>query len=332
MKKVFFICLVLVSFLIVGCGKHNDKDIVKDLSKKINKAKGYYLEGEMEIYNNDIVFKYDVSVSYEQKNNYRVSLKNIDNNHEQIILKNEDGVYVLTPSLNKSFKFQSEWPYNNSQVYLLQSIIKDLEGDKQKVFEEKEGHYILTTKVNYPNNRKLVQQKIYLDDKLNFKEVHVLDENNNPQIKMKFTSVDMKATFNKTYFSLNENMKASLTVEQTKAVSSIGDIIYPLYIPSNTHLVSQDKVEKDKGERILLSFDGDGPFMLIQETVDNEGEHLVIPTYGEPELLIDTIGAVSDSSINWISNGIEYYLASSVLEKDELIEIAKSIGVLPVAK
>jgi len=41
-----------------------------------------------------------------KKDMYKVSLTNKANNHEQIILKNNDGVYVLTPSLNKSFKFQ----------------------------------------------------------------------------------------------------------------------------------------------------------------------------------------------------------------------------------
>ena len=36
-------------------------------------------------------------------------------------------VRVLTPSLNKSFKFQSDWPYNNSQVYLLQTLLSDIQ-------------------------------------------------------------------------------------------------------------------------------------------------------------------------------------------------------------
>ena len=27
----------------------------------------------------------------------------------QIILRNEEGVFVLTPALNKSFRFQSDW-------------------------------------------------------------------------------------------------------------------------------------------------------------------------------------------------------------------------------
>ena len=72
------------------------KDAEKDLEKKINKLEGYNLTGEMEIINNDDVYKYDVDVSYSKTDKFRVSLKNKTNNHEQIILKNSDGVYVQT--------------------------------------------------------------------------------------------------------------------------------------------------------------------------------------------------------------------------------------------
>ena len=50
-------------------------------------------------------------------------------------------VIVLTPSLNKSFKFESEWPYSNSQVYLLQSLLQDLNNDKALVLEKKDNGY-----------------------------------------------------------------------------------------------------------------------------------------------------------------------------------------------
>ena len=40
----------------------------------------------------------------------------------------------MTPSLNKSFKFQSDWPYNSSQAYIMSSILKDLEDDDNAVF------------------------------------------------------------------------------------------------------------------------------------------------------------------------------------------------------
>ena len=63
-----------------------------------------------------------------------------------------DGVYVLTPTLNKSFKFQSKWPYNNSQSYLLQSIINDMENDANLKMTKQDGNYVFTSEVNYKNN------------------------------------------------------------------------------------------------------------------------------------------------------------------------------------
>src|SRR5690625_5969794 len=54
-----------------------------------------------------------------KKDLYRVALTNPeDEKGSQVILKNEDGVFVLTPALDKSFKFQTDWPENSSQPYL----------------------------------------------------------------------------------------------------------------------------------------------------------------------------------------------------------------------
>ena len=119
MKKYLFLLVLFLCIFMVGCGKNSNKSIKDELIKSINNLKGYELNGKLEVVNNDDVFNYDVVVNFKDKDYYRVSLKNIANNHEQIILRNDDGVYVVTPSLNKSFKFQSDWPYNNSQVYIL---------------------------------------------------------------------------------------------------------------------------------------------------------------------------------------------------------------------
>ena len=163
-------------------------------------------------------------------------------------------VTVLTPALNKSFKFQSEWPYNNSQIYLLQSLVNDLENDENRTFEEKDGMYILKSSVNYPNNNNLKEQMIYLDKGMNFKEVHVLDQNGTPQIKMKFNKIDMKATFDKEHFNLDENLKTTKTEETVSQVSKLDDVVYPMYMPEETHLISEDKISKDVGERLILTF------------------------------------------------------------------------------
>ena len=97
MKK-YLVCLIaIVSICVVGCGKKGEKDIVKNLSKKIENSKAYHLTGTLEMVNNENSYLYDVDVAYQKNDKFRFSLKNKTNNHEQIILKNEEGVYVLTP-------------------------------------------------------------------------------------------------------------------------------------------------------------------------------------------------------------------------------------------
>ncbi len=95
MKKIILMLIVSL-FLVSGCGKYSESDVVKDLEKKISKASAYQLDGSLEIVNNDEVYNYDVKVSYKKDNYYKVSLTNTANDHTQVILKNDDGVYVQT--------------------------------------------------------------------------------------------------------------------------------------------------------------------------------------------------------------------------------------------
>lgn len=325
MKKGIKLGIVLLLIITLsGCFKSKSENVLDDFIKKIEKLDGYYLDGELEIINNEDSYLYSVEVAYYKENNFRVSLKNKVNNHEQIILRNTEGVYVLTPSLNKSFKFQSDWPYNNSQSYLLQPISNDLKNDEERTVEEVDGGYLFTTKANYTSNNDISKQTILIDKDLNVKEVVVYDNNNQMKIKMKFNSIDYKATFDNTYFSLNANVFNSETMETNKTLDSI---IYPMYIPENTQLSGQEKITTENGERIILTFSGDSPFMIVQESVNTSEQILTIPMYGEPYIVTGTVGALSDSSVTWVNNGVEFYVVSEVLDKEQLLNIANSISV-----
>ena len=316
----------------VGCGKYTVKDAQSDLEKKINKADSYNLNGEMEIINNDDVYKYDVDVSYSKTDKFRVSLKNKTNNHEQIILKNSDGVYVLTPTLNKSFKFQSDWPYNNSQVYLLQTLLSDIQNDSQKEFKETGQNYIFTTSVNYPNNSDLVKQKIYFDKKLNPTKVEVMNDDDDVLIKMTFKKVDFDAKFKDKYFSLDNNMQTAKVEEEVNTVSKIDEEIYPMYIPENTKLSDKETVNLDDGQRIIMTFEGDNPFMLVQQTASVSDDASIVSVHGDPVQLATGVAAVSDNMVSWIDNGIEYYVVADNMSESELLSVASSVSVLPVSK
>lgn len=327
-KKLLKVFIILLLFTLTGCGRYTPSKITKDLEKKIGNLKAYRISGVLEITNNDDVYNYDVDVSYKAKDKYKVVLKNKANSHEQIILKNSDGVYVLTPALNKSFKFQSDWPYSTSQIYLLEAILDDIKNDNKKKLSKEKNQYVLQTKVNYTNNKKLVKQNIILDKHLNIKKIDVFDKNGIPLMQMTFKKIDYSPTFKNSYF----NLPKTLSTKKAKTTSKIEDVIYPLVIPANTKLVSEEKIDKTDGERVLMTFEGDKPFLLVEETANAEDELTVIPTYGEPYMFSDTIGVMADNSLSWNSSGMEYYLVSDVMSKEELLEIAKSINVLPTMK
>lgn len=320
MKKIIFVLLVSV-LLLTGCGKYSKDSIINHLEKKINK--GYKLSGKLNVVNNDENYDYDVDV-YKKNDNYKVILTNKSNSHMQIILKNKTGVYVLTPALNKSFKFQSDWPYNNSQIYLLNALIDDLKIDKEVSFKKNDDEYIFNSKVRYVNNTKLDYQKIVLSKDLDFEKVIVYDKDGVEAMTMVFDNIDYSYKFKNNEFDLDTIIDSS--DEEVMESSSLDDIIYPLYVPNGTKLVNEDKIDKTDGKRVIMNYDGDKSFLLVEETSEVFSDFTVIPTMGEPYLLMDTLGVATNNSLSWSSGGIDYYLVSDVMSQNELVEVAQSIS------
>ena len=87
MKKKI-ILLFLCCLCLVGCKKTKDNDVIKELSNKINNLQAYNLKGNLEIINGEDMYIYDVEVSYRKEDQFRIYLKNTNNNHIQILLKN----------------------------------------------------------------------------------------------------------------------------------------------------------------------------------------------------------------------------------------------------
>ena len=341
MKKIFILLFTLI--LLCGCGKTNEKDVVKNLTKKINDSNSYYLEGTLEIFRNEEKYSYNVSSSYKKGDLFKVELVNQNNNHKQLILKNTDGVYVITPSLNKSFKFQSDWPYNNSQVYLLQPVINDINNDSKIVIKITDNGYIITSKVNYSTEKDYKYQKVYLDNNLNISKIEVYDDKDNVSMTLTVANIDYDAKFDDDYFdenkykiisnneSNNTEIKDEENKEETKNSSNdIGGIVYPMYVPVDTYLSGQDIVETKAGERVILTFNGESSFTIVQETLSND--EITNYVYGDPYLIIDTVGSITDYSVSWISDGVEYSVMSDTMNVDELLTVAQSISVKTVGK
>ncbi len=381
MKRIFII-LFICCLLITGCS--GTKNIKKNFVNRVDGANSYKLNGTLSINNNDDVYNYSVEVGYKKDDYYKVTLKNKANNHVQIILKTDDGVYVLTPSLNKSFKFQSDWPYNNSQIYLLDAISSDIKNDKDSEISKKDNKYFLMTKVNYSNNSRLIKQKLEFDEEFNLSKVIVYDKDGIEVMTMKFDKIKLNCKFSKEYFDVdsiidsestttesdnknesnttkdsnkdnekntdnktsnntnktnkntinndrnsntnNNNTSNNNETNNTKTTGRLDDIVYPLFLPSGTKLVDEERVKKDNGERVIMTYEGEKSFLLVEETMDVFNEFTIIPSSGEPFQLMDTLGVMTNNSLSWSSGTTDYYLVSDVMSKDEMIEVAQSIG------
>jgi len=359
MKKIV---VILLSFLLLtGCGGKKNNNAIEKFQENVSKLDSYVVKGEMVIVSNEDKFTYDVEVSNKENKYYKVNLINKTNDHEQVILKNDEAVYVVTPSLNKSFKFQSDWPNNGSQSYLLDSLVRDIKDDNEASVEKKDKGYVISTKVNYPNNSNLVKERIYIDKDYNLEKVEVMDSDDNVKITFTVTNIDKKTKFNDDYFDLEllvdvcddcnespsttttqpstnntttttpstENSQNTTTTETNESETTsniLEDIIYPLYVPTDTYLSTSDKISTDVGNRVILTFAGEKPFMLVEEMSVKSEEFEIIPVYGDPLMMADTVGAMSANSLYWTSNNFDYYIKSERLSGEELLTIAEGMG------
>ena len=336
MKKI--ILIVFSILLLSGCGKITKENVIKEFSNKLSKSSSYNYNGTMQIISNEEKFDYKIDVSYLKDNYYKVKLVNQNNNHEQIILRNEDGVYVVTPSLNKSFKFQSEWPDNSSQAYILKSLLKDMKNDKDIKYEKKEDNYIIKTSVNYPNNTNLQYEKIYFDKDVSPSKVEVYNSDDTVAISVKFNKINYKANLKEKDFDLDNFIESDCCSDQEecsnqcstkndeKPTTSLEEAIYPLYVPANSTLSSNETIKTEQGDRLILTFSGDANFILVEETSNVSDEMEIIPVYGDPYLLTSSVVALGANSLYWSDNNVDFYLASNDLSGEEMLTIASSMA------
>lgn len=339
MKKIGLMLISLM--LITGCGKVSQDKIINDFVKEVEESKSYVSESKLNIYSSEDTFTYNMKVYYMDDDYFKVEMLNTLNNHEQILLRNNEAVYVITPSLNKSYKFQSEWPYNSSQSYILSSLVDDIKKEKDIQFSSEDDYYVIKVSVNYPNNENLTYEKIYFDKKKNLKMVEVYDSSDILSIKVDFISIDYKANLQKEDFDIDnivkikeddENKTSEKEDEKTNVSGSFEDIVYPLYIPVNTYLKDKEKVSTENGERVILTFNGDKNFVLIEELSNINSEFEIIPVYGEPMMLSGTVGALSENSLSWTFNNVDYYLVSDDLSPNELLTIADSMSTVNIVE
>ena len=211
MRRIsWMLAMVLVlSVLLAACGKKDAAAVVKDLNEVVGEMESYQGAGVMTLHTGETPQQYKVEVWHQKPSYYRIALTNAKKDITQIVLRNDEGVFVLTPSQNKSFRFQSNWPDNQGQVYLYETLIRSITGDSTRQFVDEKDSYVFDVAANY-NTHALVRQKIWLN-KADYapKQVEVSDSNANVVVDVKFDNFKFGAEFGKDAFDMQRNMTAA---------------------------------------------------------------------------------------------------------------------------
>jgi outer membrane lipoprotein-sorting protein len=331
MKKKWFMLLagLLVILALSACGSKTQEDVVKDLDKKLEDVKGYKAEAKMTLQMGTDPQTYEIEVWHKDPDFYRVNLKNAQKEQSQMILRNNDGVFVLTPALNKSFRFQSDWPQNSSQAYLYESLVKDIMEDKEAKFSATKEHYVFETKTRYQNNQMLPVQEIKLKKSdLSPVSVKVMDPDKNALVTVEFSNVKFNASFDKKDFDMQKNMTGAQL--EVPVMAEVEDqeftVKYPQMDMADVKLVDEQEMQTEDGKRVVLTYDGEKSFTLVQEKAAVMPTSSVVTSVkGEPVDLGFTIGALSDNTISWTYQGVDYMIASNDLSPEEMSHIARTV-------
>ncbi|WP_068777566.1 DUF4367 domain-containing protein [Paenibacillus sp. FJAT-26967] len=227
MRRVTWILAIVMSaaLLLAGCGKKDAGTVVKDLDHVMGKLDSYQGTGRMVLQTGQEPQEYQVEVWYQEPHYYRISLTNEKKDITQVVLRNDDGVFVLTPHLHKSFRFQSDWPENQGQVYLYQSLVQSIMLDNDRQFTKDGSSYVFDVLANYPNSGQMARQKIWLDQKsLAPQKVEVADASSKVLVKLDFTQFEFGKKLEKDNFDMQRNMTSWDLKSLDKTAPASGEV------------------------------------------------------------------------------------------------------------
>ncbi|TLS52033.1 DUF4367 domain-containing protein [Paenibacillus antri] len=343
-KWVMTLALTLaVALLLAACGGAKDAaGVVSDIEKLTGKLESYHAEGTMVLNTGQEPQEYGVVVSYQKPEYYRIALTNEANDITQIVLRNDEGVFVLTPHLNKSFRFKSDWPNNQGQAYLFETLAQSIIHDDERQFTAEENAYVFDVLANY-QNASLVRQKIWLS-KEDYKpqRVVVTDADANEMVTVTFSSFEFDKSFEDNWFDMNRNM-TSVSIQSVPVLATEGEgqgeqtaeanehfgIIYPGYVPEGVEERSAADFKLGERDAIMIRYVGEYDYTLVESKAAEERmASSSIGTVIELDLgrtVGVLIGENEQRTLLWTHDGVDYRLSTGNLPYEEMVKVAQSV-------
>lgn len=330
------IAVVVIIFALLGVGVWKvffSKPSISQTIENVNKnLTSYQLEANMELNNGEEQRRFTVTVSYakkEDKDLFRVSLYDTTINQEQIMLRNEEGVYVLTPTLNQVYQFKSGWPLNSAKPYIYQSLLEVFEGDYTT--KKVNDGIIVTSQPTYKNAPQYTKQEIKFTNDLVPLWVHLYNDKNEVLVNVTFTKVETGVEFSEDYFNLSKNMEESRKNISSSAGSTFDDLPLNLVgVDMNVAVKEQTNANIDGDKVYIMSYEGDANFTIVQKIIEGSEEMSVTEVDGDLVLLVNGFASLEDNKVTYLYNGVESTIYGEDLTVANYIDIANGLEVVGI--
>lgn len=318
-----YIAMIVAGILVVGvfCFFKMKSTSLKQTLKEAEEYKNYELVCNMEMLENDELKSYQVTSLYAsigKQSYYKVELYDKSLNQSQVIVRNKDGVFVLTPSLNQAFQFQSEWPNNSPKPYIYQSLLSFFKDNKSE--KVKDG-YIVNGKMTYENDDRVQSQEVKFNKKLEPVYVNVYDKDGREVIQLSVTSFKANQKVEESAFKQDTIMKESKNQYKSAAASLP---LYPVALMGST--LENEKVSTiDDTTNHILKFTGDKAFTIVESAVSSKDTIDVVKVNGEMIDLLDGFAYQEENQMTYVSSGVVCSLYSNDLTKEEMLSVLSSM-------
>ncbi len=316
------ICVIGAILLFVVLFITNTTSKPKEFMKDLKKVKSYQVEASMEIRRGEELRTYDLNI-YCLKDDvdyYKVSMFDKELNQEQIILRNKDGVFVITPSLNQIYQFEGDWPKNSPKPYMLETIYDVLQ-QKDNEIQEKKQMYLVKAKVHYPNDKNYRYQTMYFDEKSNLKSLDISDEQNQSQVKIVFHRIQYDNKLSKDLFAASKDGAKSVN---STYIDEADLPLYPMYT-KDSQLKNVYELNTQNEVKHIMEY---ADYTIVQTKLKVEEETKTVLMPYELYDGLQHIGYYDGQSMSMVYGGVEFTIYSNDLHPDEMMEILSSMRVV----
>lgn len=321
MKKIIVLVVVIIG---MSAGliymKWSHPSLAHRVETIMQEMQTYELEGKMQMLDGEDLRTFQVKTTYlleGEQDYFAVELEDQSSHQQQKIIRNQDGVFVIAPSLNRAFQFKSDWPFNSFKPYIMQSVfsIFDAEYNSEKI----DNGYLVDAPITYASDPRVTHMTVTFDNDLKPKNVTLLDDDETEIVMLDMTSFQWNSEINKERFEIKNES------DQAAHVSYADDLpFYPLEM-MGSELIDQSKTDIYGIAKHILRFDGEEYFTIVENVIATSDEFQVEVMEGDILEINGSIAIVTDEVVSFIDGDVICQVYSDDLSTEEKLQVLSSM-------